>query len=77
VFSCFRFHKFKNDDGLLATHLRHLRDKLGCLIIGLTGTIMQNDHDELWTAVDITNPGFFGSLSDFNQYYSMPIKLSR
>jgi SNF2 family DNA or RNA helicase len=43
----------------------------------LTGTIMQNDHDELWTAVDITNPGFFGSLNDFNHYFSIPIKLSR
>jgi len=42
------FHGFKNVDGKLAINLRTLRDQCNSVVIGLTGTLMQNNHAELW-----------------------------
>ena len=42
------FHNYKNEEGILSFHLRQLRDECSVPIIGLTGTVMQNNHKELW-----------------------------
>ena len=46
------FHNYKNEKGILSSHLRELRDKYSVPIIGLTGTLMQNNHKELWYVFD-------------------------
>jgi SNF2 family DNA or RNA helicase len=38
------FHQFKNKKGLMAAHLRGIRDEQSALVIGLTGTVMQNRY---------------------------------
>jgi SNF2 family DNA or RNA helicase len=42
------FHNFKNVKGHLSKNLRSLTDQQECIVIGLTGTLMQNNHKELW-----------------------------
>ena len=70
-------HKFKNYETQLSTHLRQLRDAHNSIIIGLTGTVMQNRHKELYNAVDIVAKGHFGSWKDFEIDYGKPISLAR
>ena len=41
---------------------------------GLTGTLMQNDLEELWTLLNFAQPGCFGNLQNFREVYVMPIK---
>jgi hypothetical protein len=38
---------------------------------------MQNNHEELWSEVDLVNPGFLGSWEEFKDDTSVPIKLGR
>jgi SNF2 family DNA or RNA helicase len=45
------FHKFKNEKGNLAKNCRCLRDFFGCKVLGLSGTIMSNNHRELVSAM--------------------------
>jgi DNA excision repair protein ERCC-6-like 2 len=45
--------------------------------IGLTGTAIQNKYDELWTLLNWTNPGFFGSLADWRRTISTPLTLGQ
>jgi SNF2 family DNA or RNA helicase len=71
------FHQFKNETSHLAVNLRSLRDKLGCKVIGLTGTLMQNDHKELWTLIDLISKNFLQSWGEFKKEFAQPIKLSR
>jgi SNF2 family DNA or RNA helicase len=71
------FHKFKNETKHLATNLRRMRDRHGCVVLGLTGTLMQNNHKELWNLVDIVAKGFLGPWSQFEEEYAKPIQLSR
>jgi SNF2 family DNA or RNA helicase len=41
------FHYFKNETAIKTVNLRALRDHHHSVIIGLTGTVMQNEHKEL------------------------------
>lgn len=70
------FHVFKNEKGHLATNLRTMRDALACVVVGLTGTIMQNHHKELWNLIDLASKDYLGSWADFEARYAKPIKLS-
>ncbi|EFX01297.1 DNA excision repair protein [Grosmannia clavigera kw1407] len=45
--------------------------------IGLTGTAIQNRYAELWTLLDWTNPGRFGSLAEWNQTISRPLTIGQ
>lgn len=38
------FHQSKNKDKLMASHLRSIRDEQSALVVGLTGTVMQNRY---------------------------------
>ncbi|KAF5507052.1 Switch 2 [Colletotrichum aenigma] len=42
--------------------------------IGLTGTAIQNKYEELWTLLNWTNPGHFGTLSEWNNTITKPLK---
>ncbi|TID19781.1 DNA excision repair protein [Venturia nashicola] len=45
--------------------------------IGLTGTAIQNNYDELWTLLNWTNPGRFGSLASWQASISKPLKIGQ
>lgn len=71
------FHVFKNVNKNLATNLRAMRDVHQCIVVGLTGTVMQNAHNELWNLVDIVAKDHLGPYTQFDMEYARPIKLSR
>lgn len=45
--------------------------------IGLTGTAIQNNYQELWTLLNWTNPGQFGPLKSWQLAISDPLKLGQ
>jgi DNA excision repair protein ERCC-6-like 2 len=45
--------------------------------IGLTGTAIQNNYDELWTLLNWTNPGRFGSLPSWKTGISDPLRIGQ
>lgn len=45
--------------------------------IGLTGTAVQNKYDEFWTLLNWTNPGRFGTMAEWKQSVSGPLKLGQ
>jgi SNF2 family DNA or RNA helicase len=45
--------------------------------IGLTGTAIQNNYDELFALLNWTNPGKFGSLSSWKDNISNPLRLGQ
>lgn len=45
--------------------------------IGLTGTAIQNNYDELWTLLNWTNPGRFGSLASWRACISEPLRIGQ
>jgi SNF2 family DNA or RNA helicase len=71
------FHQFKNKKGVMAEHLRCIRDEHSALVVGLTGTLMQNSHDELWNLIDLVAKNYLGTWEEFEQDISIPIKLAR
>lgn len=46
-------------------------------VVGLTGTLMQNSHKELWSLSSIIDRDAFGTYNDFKETFETPIKLSR
>ncbi|KAK7403207.1 hypothetical protein QQX98_011024 [Neonectria punicea] len=45
--------------------------------IGLTGTAIQNKYEELWTLLDWTNPGHFGTRAEWSQTVSRPLTVGQ
>ena len=45
--------------------------------IGMTGTVIQNKYEELWTILNWTNPGRLGPLSSWKQAICIPLKLGQ
>jgi len=45
--------------------------------IGLTGTAIQNSYEELWTLLDWTNPGQFGTLPEWTSTISEPLRVGQ
>ena len=45
--------------------------------VALTGTPIENRLSELWSILDVTDPGLLGSLSRFQQRYAAPIERDR
>jgi SNF2 family DNA or RNA helicase len=43
----------------------------------MSGTVMQNNHDELWSVVELVQPGYLGEWDLFEQEYAVPLKLAR
>jgi len=71
------FHNFKNKKGKISQNLRALKSAQECLVVGLTGTLMQNDHKELWNLVDLAETNFLGPYELFKAEYEKPIKFAR
>ena len=45
--------------------------------IGLTGTAIQNKYEELWTLLNWTNPGYFGTLAEWQKCVSRPLTVGQ
>lgn len=45
--------------------------------IGLTGTAIQNKYEELWTLLDWTNPGQFGTKAEWTRTVSKPLAVGQ
>ncbi|ROT41354.1 hypothetical protein SODALDRAFT_331075 [Sodiomyces alkalinus F11] len=45
--------------------------------IGLTGTAIQNNYGELWTLLNWTNPGHFGTWSEWERTIAKPLRLGQ
>lgn len=72
------FHSlFKNVKGKLSYCLRKLKLRISGKVIGLTGTLMQNNHEELWNLVDLVEEGLLQTWIDFKESFADPIKFSR
>ncbi|KAM9743711.1 DNA excision repair protein ERCC-6-like 2 [Menidia menidia] len=64
-------HKIKNPSSQITQAMKELRCKVR---IGLTGTILQNNLEELWCVMDWARPGSLGSLGHFKNKFSDPIE---
>lgn len=71
------YHQYKNFRIQLYKGLKSLQETCGAPLVGLTGTLMQNNHEELWSEVDLVNPGFLGTWKEFKEDTSVPIKFGR
>ncbi|WYZ41310.1 hypothetical protein EsH8_V_000205 [Colletotrichum jinshuiense] len=71
-------------DAVVADECHHIKEKSSEITkamndvnslcrIGLTGTAIQNKYEELWTLLNWTNPGHFGTLSEWNQTITRPL----
>lgn len=45
--------------------------------IGLTGTAIQNKYEELWTLLNWTNPGHFGTLAEWTNTITRPLTVGQ
>ncbi|KAK5628625.1 hypothetical protein RRF57_004340 [Xylaria bambusicola] len=45
--------------------------------IGLTGTAIQNNYEELWALLNWTNPGCFGTLGEWQRMVAQPLALGQ
>ncbi|XP_041644210.1 DNA excision repair protein ERCC-6-like 2 [Cheilinus undulatus] len=64
-------HKIKNPNSQITQAMKELRCKVR---IGLTGTILQNNLEELWCVMDWAIPGCLGNLGHFKNKFSDPIE---
>ncbi len=71
------FHEYKNPDSKAHKCLMNIRDNSRCPIIGMTGTLMQNNHDELFHLMDLARPSLLGDKQSFTEYIARPIKYAR
>ncbi|XP_075684937.1 DNA excision repair protein ERCC-6-like 2 isoform X2 [Rhinoderma darwinii] len=67
-------HKIKNPKARVTEVMKALRCKIR---IGLTGTILQNNMEELWCVMDWAVPGCLGDKKQFIERYSHPIELGQ
>lgn len=71
------YHEYKNSSTTASSRLEDLKNQTKCPFIGLTGTLMQNKHKELWTLVNFIQPGLLGSWKDFSHHIVKVLKLAR
>ncbi|KAF5905294.1 DNA excision repair protein ERCC-6-like 2 isoform X1, partial [Clarias magur] len=64
-------HKLKNVKSQITQAMKDLKCKVR---VGLTGTILQNNLEELWCVMDWAIPGCLGSLGSFVNRFSEPIE---
>ncbi|XP_057688552.1 DNA excision repair protein ERCC-6-like 2 [Corythoichthys intestinalis] len=64
-------HKIKNPNSQITQAMKGLKCQIR---IGLTGTILQNNLEELWCVMDWAVPGCLGSLGHFKNKVSDPIE---
>jgi hypothetical protein len=71
------FHTFKNKDATAVANIRQLKTMNQSLVVGMSGTVMQNHHQELWNLVDLVETDFLGDWNEFKYEVADPIKLGR
>ena len=71
------YHEFKNGKSQGYMRLVDIRKTSGCPIIGMTGTLMQNKHDELYYLIDLVRPGLLGDWVTYREDISKPIRYAR
>ncbi|XP_051949985.1 DNA excision repair protein ERCC-6-like 2 isoform X2 [Xyrauchen texanus] len=64
-------HKIKNHRSQITQAMKEMRCKVR---VGLTGTVLQNNLEELWCVMDWANPRCLGSLAGFKNRFSEPIE---
>ncbi|KAM7391442.1 hypothetical protein PAMP_022131 [Pampus punctatissimus] len=64
-------HKIKNPNSQITQAMKDLKCQIR---VGLTGTILQNNLEELWCVMDWAIPGCLGSLGHFKKKFSDPIE---
>lgn len=67
-------HKIKNPKAQTTQALKALKCKIR---IGLTGTILQNNMDELWCVMDWAVPGCLGNRARFKEDFGNPIEFGQ
>ncbi|XP_078070533.1 DNA excision repair protein ERCC-6-like 2 isoform X2 [Mustelus asterias] len=67
-------HKIKNPKAQITQALKSLKCKIR---IGLTGTILQNNMDELWCVMDWAIPGCLGNRARFKEEFCNPIEFGQ
>ena len=71
------FHNYKGMKTKLSNHLRELKTQHRPLVIGMTGTLMQNNHKELWNLCDLVETNYLGTWDHFNRDVDRAISLGR
>jgi SNF2-related domain len=71
------FHNYKGKKTKIACNMRTLKEAHNPLMLGMSGTLMQNNHKELWNLVDLIETGFLGTEADFNENIGKPISYGR
>lgn len=64
-------HKIKNPNSQITQAMKDLKCKIR---IGLTGTILQNNLEELWCVMDWAIPGCLGTSGHFKNKFSDPVE---
>ncbi|KAL7392137.1 hypothetical protein ABVT39_019953 [Epinephelus coioides] len=64
-------HKIKNPNSQITQAMKNLTCKIR---VGLTGTILQNNLEELWCVMDWAIPGCLGNIGHFKNKFSDPIE---
>ena len=67
----------QNPNIKLSKNLRELKAKHRALVISMTGTLMSNDHKELWNLVDLVETDYLGSWEEFKNETADIIKFGR
>uniref|UniRef100_A0A8C2KIZ9 Excision repair cross-complementation group 6-like 2 n=1 Tax=Cyprinus carpio TaxID=7962 RepID=A0A8C2KIZ9_CYPCA len=67
-------HKIKNPKSQITQAMKDMRCEVR---VGLTGTILQNNLEELWCVMDWAIPGCLGSPVGFKNRFSDPIELGQ
>ncbi|KAL3916299.1 MAG: hypothetical protein SGILL_005239, partial [Bacillariaceae sp.] len=68
------FHTYKNEKTKGSEHVRDLKEAHNPLMLGMTGTLMQNNLKELWNLVDLIETNYLESWESFK--YSVDVKIS-
>lgn len=71
------YHEYKNSKSQAHQKLKLLRDTSECPLVGMTGTLMQNEHAELFALINLVRPGILGNDKEFKDYYAKPIQYAR
>ncbi|MFT7811799.1 DNA excision repair protein ERCC-6-like 2 isoform X1 [Arapaima gigas] len=64
-------HRIKKPSSQITQAMKQMKCKVR---IGLTGTILQNNLEELWCVMDWANPGCLDSLEHFRNRFALPIE---
>ncbi|XP_048852240.1 DNA excision repair protein ERCC-6-like 2 isoform X2 [Brienomyrus brachyistius] len=64
-------HKIKNPSSQVTQALKRMKCRVR---VGLTGTVLQNNLEELWCVMDWANPSCLGTLESFRSQFTEPIE---